>query len=162
MNKENSIKELWSVIRRDLERVYADHKKTGAILSKKNFESLFTANYVSKESAYNPYILEQLKKLNNEGKIDFIGNDDIYFKVINNLYTIKQEWEIILAMIERCYDDGGVIWSKKNFESLFTANYVSKESAYNPYILEQLKKLNDERKIDFIDNDDIYFKVINI
>jgi hypothetical protein len=162
MNEENDIEGLWSMVKRDLERIYDDYREVGAILSKNFFESLFVARNIQKNIAYSPYILAQLQKLHNEGKIDFVGNDNIYFKIIKDLVGINRTWEIVLAMIERCYYDGGVIWSKKNFESLFTANYVPKESAYDPYILEQLQKLHNEGKIEFIGDDDVYFKVIKV
>ncbi|MDR1285322.1 MAG: hypothetical protein LBJ88_03880 [Campylobacteraceae bacterium] len=77
--------------------------------------------------------------------------------------VIKSKWGWALARLRHSYSKYGiiVIWSKKEFAKLFE-KFGTKESAYEPYILEQLKKLNDERKIDFIGNDDIYFKVINI
>jgi hypothetical protein len=36
-----------------------------------------------KESAYNPYVLEQLQKLHDEGRIEFVGNDDVYIRILS-------------------------------------------------------------------------------
>jgi hypothetical protein len=71
------------------------------------------------------------------------------------------EWEVALAFMERCYDDGGTIWTKKDFGLIF-ANCEDKEIANSPFILERLKKLHDEGKIEFVGDDDVYFKVINM
>jgi hypothetical protein len=54
------------------------------IVSKKNFAEIFR-NFGPEESAYDPYVLEQLQKLHNEGKIEFVGSDDVYFKILKDL-----------------------------------------------------------------------------
>jgi hypothetical protein len=72
------------------------------------------------------------------------------------------EWEVALAGIGRCYDDGGTIWTKKDFDFFIFVVFKDKEIANSPFILERLKKLHDEGKIEFVGDDDVYFKVIKM
>jgi hypothetical protein len=76
-------------------------------------------------------------------------------------FNEEKLWRIARRVIERCYDDGGTIWKKKDFGLIF-ANFERPEIANSPFILERLKKLHDEGKIEFVGDDDVYFKVINM
>jgi len=73
----------------------------------------------------------------------------------------KYLWSIALAGIEHFLDKGRTIWTKKDFNVIF-ANFRHIAIINSPFILEQLKKLHDEGKIEFVGDDDVYFKVIKM
>jgi hypothetical protein len=143
-------------------RLRCSYSKYGTIVvwSKRDFAELFE-KFGTKESAHDPYVLEQLQELHNEGRIEFVGSDDVYFKILKDLIDIEEKWVLTFGFLNRSYYDcgSGVVWSKKWFIEIFE-NFGPKESAYDPYVLEQLQKLHDEGKIEFVGSDDVYFKIL--
>lgn len=73
MNADNRYE--WSVALRGLERFFDEGM---SLWSKEKFVLLFSSEDVASSS----YVLDQLKALEGQGAIAFIGDDDLYIKVL--------------------------------------------------------------------------------
>jgi hypothetical protein len=75
--------------------------------------------------------------------------------------VIGHKWGWAFARLRHSYKEYGtiVVWSKRDFAELFE-KFGTKESAHDPYITEQLQKLHDEGRIEFVGSDDVYFKIL--
>ena len=70
----------------------------------------------------------------------------------------RHEWSVALRGLERFFDEGMVLWSKKNFDLLFSSEDVANSS----YVLDRLRDLDDEGVISFIGDNDLYIKILKI
>lgn len=70
----------------------------------------------------------------------------------------RHEWDVALRGLERFFDEGTVLWSKKNFDLLFSSEDVANSS----YVLDRLRDLDDKGVISFVGDNDLYIKILNI
>lgn len=70
----------------------------------------------------------------------------------------RHEWSVALRGLERFFDEGMVLWSKKNFDLLFSSEDVANSS----YVLDRLRDLDDEGVISFVGDNDLYIKILKI
>ncbi len=70
----------------------------------------------------------------------------------------RHEWSVALRGLERFFDEGMVLCSKKNFDLLFSSEDVANSS----YVLDRLRDLDDEGVISFVGDNDLYIKILKI
>lgn len=70
----------------------------------------------------------------------------------------RHEWSVALRGLERFFDEGMVLWSKKDFDLLFSSEDIANSS----YVLDRLRGLDKEGVISFIGDNDLYIKILKI
>lgn len=70
----------------------------------------------------------------------------------------EHEWNVALRGLERFFDEGMVLWSKRNFDLLFSSENVANSS----YVLNRLKDLDEKGVISFVGSNNLYVKVLKI
>lgn len=70
----------------------------------------------------------------------------------------RREWSVALRGLERFFDEGMTLWSKEQFNLLFSSEAVASSS----YVLDQLKALEGQGAIVFVGDDDLYIKVLKV
>jgi hypothetical protein len=78
MNKDNEEQYYWEVALSGLGRFFDEGMYTW---SKKQFKMIFKDDKVANSG----FILDKLKDLEKEGKIAFVGTDDVYIKVLEQI-----------------------------------------------------------------------------